>query len=189
MVCTTNHVSIRLALQQDCAQLADIQSTTWKTVYKSIFPPHFLDETLGSLMKAKWSSLPESGVIVVVAEEQQATQDDSCTTVVGFVAAKYSGPEQAAFIDNLHVRPSCQSRGIGRALMVGLGKELLRRGFHAAYLLVFVENQGAIQFYHRLGGAMSTNTEDATLLGGYTAPCFRVTWSNLESFVLQQQER
>jgi ribosomal protein S18 acetylase RimI-like enzyme len=66
------------------------------------------------------------------------------------------GEVKHLFVDNAHAR-----RGVGRALLGGLARELKRQGFSGIGLGVVKENEPAIAFYRALGGEPAGQYRDA----------------------------
>ena len=103
--------------------------------------------------------------VVLVAEKEG---------VIGFIAVWC---RQDPFIDNLHVKPTSRSRGIGTALMRSAAQKLIRQGHTSAFLWVVSSNQRAIRLYERLGGV---RTETALKnLFGHEVPNIKVVWPDI----------
>lgn len=69
----------------------------------------------------------------------------------GYVLAAVAAVPGEAWVLSTAVRPALRGRGLGAALMEGVGEVLSARGAHAVYLTVHPANGGAVRLYRRLG--------------------------------------
>jgi ribosomal protein S18 acetylase RimI-like enzyme len=69
-------------------------------------------------------------------------------------------------ISSIYVLRAFQRCGLGVALMSAMGGELQRRRLQAASLWVLRENEGARQFYEKLGGDIIGDKKDIREDGG-----------------------
>lgn len=69
--------------------------------------------------------------------------------VVGAVMGGWDG--RRGYIHHLAVRPDCQGRGYGKALLGRVLDEFRRMGVQKVHIFVYVDNAPAIEFYRRLG--------------------------------------
>ncbi|MFS8100185.1 GNAT family N-acetyltransferase [Lentzea alba] len=69
---------------------------------------------------------------------------------VGFLAG---GPQETgtAYINYVGVHPEAWGKGVGEALLRALPDALTARGYSAAELLVYVDNERGVRLYERLG--------------------------------------
>jgi ribosomal protein S18 acetylase RimI-like enzyme len=70
-------------------------------------------------------------------------------TIVGYIDSRMR--MGVGHILGLYVKPTYRRKGIGRNLMETMVKEFKKKGCHKTRLEVFANNDGAIDFYNRLG--------------------------------------
>ena len=134
---------IRLATHADRAAVRDLHLASWRANYGAELPADFLLNRLPAEMEAKWAARgfvwPELTLVV-----------DGRDGLAGFVCAL--ADRDPPLIDNLHVRPGLNSRGVGAALLNAALDGLAERDFGAATLTVLESNPRARAFYLRMGG-------------------------------------
>lgn len=159
-------MNIRRAQRSDLPALAALQARSWQDTYSDVLPAASLAHQITIDLEHHWQQLeiqPED--VVLVAEDNG---------LVGFIAI-WCRP--VPYIDNLHVKPSQRSRGVGSALMQSAAQRLMQQGHQTAYLWVVESNVRAIQFYERLGGVC---TDQALKdLFGYKVSSVKVEWSDI----------
>ncbi len=161
---------IRPATPTDFEEIAKIHVESWQDAYARDLPKEFINKALGETLNRHWRSIDiVDGDSVLVAEQDE---------IIGFAAA-WCRPEP--YIDNLHVRPSQRSRGIGLKLMQALAETLLKKGHKTAYLYVFETNQKAIRFYERLGGIQKEKFYNDIF--GFSILSRRIVWNNISSML------
>ncbi len=107
-------MKIRSAGPLDLSAITALQTESWKDTYSKVLPEHYLSRELAADLTRHWEAVTiEPEDVLLVAE------DDG---VVGFIAAWFR-PEP--YIDNLHVKPSMRSRGVGSMLMKAVAKQLI----------------------------------------------------------------
>ncbi len=84
-------------------------------------------------------------------------------SVVGGVIAGYDG--QRGWLYHLAVDATCRRRGIGRALMRAVERELGLRGCPKINLQVLPSNRDVVAFYERLGYAVEERVSMGRTLG------------------------
>lgn len=139
----------------DVQAVAQLHAESWRASYRGILSHEFLDGPIyadrievwrGRLAGAPSRTSSPEDQLVLLAEENGVLR--------GFVCAFLDAdPRWGAFLDNLHVVPAWQGRGLGKRLMSTAGAWVADRcpGM-GLYLLVFDENRAARGFYDRLGG-------------------------------------
>jgi ribosomal protein S18 acetylase RimI-like enzyme len=166
-------MKIRHATQSDLQAIAAIHAESWKDSYPDVLPAEFLAGQIDRDFKRHWNETQiQNGDIVLVAEED---------ALVGFIAV-WCRP--IPFIDNLHVRPCQRSKKIGSALMKAVAKELMRKGYHTAYLWVFESNEKAIRFYEGLGGSQKERAMKTIF--GYDVLSRKIEWDDLSTICKKQ---
>jgi GNAT superfamily N-acetyltransferase len=161
---------IRAATTTDGPALAALHWTSWRTHYRQILPPDFVDGALGGHIAAIWlarfASEPAPPLILLDARSDGPT---------GFVAGFAEPP--LLYIDNLHAAPALRGQGIGRALLAAVARRGLSMGLTGAYLWVLDGNAPAFRFYDRLGG-QQTQRQVESFWGHKTAET-RYDWDDL----------
>ncbi len=161
-------MKIRSARDSDRDAIASIHTESWQQTYRGAIPDSLLDETIPGIMTDRWRAQEITDRdVVLVAEDDHAG-------IVGF-AATWVG--DVAYIDNLHVRSSHQSQGLGRAMLSETARRLSSNGVRNAYLHVVASNDRARALYLKLGGEAGP-IEDKNLYGAIV-PNQRIGWSDL----------
>lgn len=169
-------MTVRSATPADAAVIADIHAASWQLHYRNALSPAYLSDVAPRERHALWQSRfdhPKPNQQVFVADVDGET--------VGF-ACVYAGenPQWGAYLDNLHVRPEHQSRGIGRLLMMAV-----MRWCHAIApdkglcLLVNKNNVRAQAFYERLG-ARNAEAGVWNAPDGSAVPTYWFVWDQLD---------
>jgi ribosomal protein S18 acetylase RimI-like enzyme len=136
---------IRPARDADRDAIAAIHTESWQDTYRDVLPDHLLDGTLSNIMADRWKTqVIADRDVVLVAEAADGE-------ILGF-AATWVEEQGRGYIDNLHVRSSARSQGLGRAMLRETAKRLLHHGVPSGYLHVVASNQRARSLYLRLGG-------------------------------------
>jgi ribosomal protein S18 acetylase RimI-like enzyme len=161
-------MNIRSIRDHDRDAIAAIHTASWQQSYRTILPDDLLDGGLTGIMTERWRTQPiGERDIVLVAE----TGSDE---IVGFCA---TWVDSSGYIDNLHVRSSCQSQGLGRAMLAETARQLLNHDVRSAYLHVIASNQRARSLYLKLGGQPGP-IEDKNLYGTIV-PNQRIDWPDV----------
>ncbi|HSJ57457.1 MAG TPA: N-acetyltransferase [Anaerolineae bacterium] len=172
-------VTYRDAGPEDVEAVARLHASSWRASYRGILSDEFLDGPILDDRLAVWRGRLVDGTsnqLVLLAEEKGAL----CGFVCAFLDVE---PEWGAFLDNLHVVPGWQGRGMGRELMVRAGAWVAeRRPGMGLYLLVFEENRAARGFYDRLGGRIVERFSHRAV-DGTELVMLRYWWENAGALV------
>ena len=162
----------RIATLSDADNIALLHTSSWQNSYRGLFSDDFLaNDALGD-RKAIWNkrlAAPVPGQFVMVAEES--------SELLGFVCL-FAGYDDhyGCLLDNLHVAPGHQRRGIGKQLTLNAMAWLQKTDPNCKmYLWVFTDNVDAISFYKTLGG-VSADTMLYTGIGDRPVPAVRMIW-------------
>ncbi len=160
-------MNIRPAEDKDRPIIAEIHARSWQENYRDYLSADLLDKQLPEKMAERWNNA-EIGAqdIVLVAEDDQ---------IQGFVAA---WDDEMVYLDNLHVRSDCRSKGIGRKLLAAAARTAKENGRKSIWLHVVVGNDRARNLYTRLGG-IADGVEDKDLYGA-TVPNERIIWRDID---------
>lgn len=140
----------RKANQADVSAIAALHAESWRTAYRGAYRDEYLDGPVLEERTRVWQQRlagPPPHQLVILAEDAHEA--------VGFVCAY--GAEDAKWgtlLDNLHVLPTGQRRGIGRRLVSEVGAWC--RSNHpdcGIYLWVLEQNERARSFYESMGAA------------------------------------
>ena len=139
---------VRPARPEDAGEIARIQLTTWRTVYRRMFPAHVLANLDEAYLARGWSeaiaSPPTARHRVLIAVEQS----ESASPVVGFAAAgpadeQALAPEEpplgddVAAVTDLLVEPRWGRRGHGSRLLAATVDLWREDGFKGAVAWVY----------------------------------------------------
>ena len=169
----------RLARQNEVNQVATLHAWSWKYTYRGILRNQYLDHEVMEDRMNDWQKRFAAGLDkyhVIVAEANDK--------LIGFACTILNEDEQwGALLDNLHVLPDEQGKGIGAHLLYDSVKWVYEQTLSSqVYLTVFPENQKAIRFYERMGGIRKEKfTVDNP--GGGQADVYRYVWTDLKQFV------
>jgi ribosomal protein S18 acetylase RimI-like enzyme len=164
----------RTAQPSDVEQVALLHADSWRRTYRGLFTDEFLDKEADSNRRSVWhmrltSNRPNQFVCVA----------DDGGKIVGFVCA-YGHDDDAwgSLIDNLHVVPEYQRRGVGTLLMTHAFTWLRGRfPADAVYLWVMARNSQARQFYEKLGASNAGVVDKPNPVGGGSALNCRYVWT------------
>ncbi|WP_053074214.1 GNAT family N-acetyltransferase [Chromobacterium sp. LK1] len=157
----TKRLLLRAADARDVERIAALHVASWQQHYRGILPDEYLDQRAWDERLTLWrqrfaaASPPWVRLALWYGES------------VGFVCLlPDEAPERGVYLDNLHVLPGQQGRGVGRALMAAAAAEALRVApGRPLYLWVYQANHAACGFYRSLGGVASTPREVDTAAG------------------------
>jgi ribosomal protein S18 acetylase RimI-like enzyme len=136
-----------LAVPDDADALGVMHVQAWRETYAGWVPQHVLDNLDPAARGRRWREAIGSDTRVFLVREASA--------IVGFGAC---GPARdgelpyAGEIGALYVLREAQRRGIGRALMDAMARDLAAAGRGNAALWVLHANIPAQRFYEALGG-------------------------------------
>lgn len=168
-------VTLRTATPADAQSIAAIHSDSWRGTYRNVLTGQYLADVVPGERNGVWIDRlhnPRPNQHVVVAESEG--------DIIGFVCV-YAGenPEWGAYLDNLHVRRSHQSHGVGKALLIEAARWSHRRDpGKGMCLLVNQDNVGAQAFYTRLG-ARNAREGVWNAPDGSVVPTYWFVWDRL----------
>lgn len=142
----------------DAAAVADLHAASWRSAYRGILSDEYLNGPIAPERRAVWRERfehPRSGQYVAIAEDS--------TALGGFICLyRHHDPQWGTLLDNLHVLPEQQGKGIGRNLMGEAARwcaaESANQQDQPLYLWVIERNAPARGFYERLGGVVAGDT-------------------------------
>lgn len=138
----------RTAHYEDKVSIATLHAESWRAHYRGAYRDQFLDGPVFDERMKVWEerlSVPSANQFVVVAEEDDRT--------VGFACAYGRDDERwGTLLDNIHVMPDRQRRGMGRHLLSEVAAWCSANYPDCGlYLWVLAQNTQAQRFYRGLG--------------------------------------
>lgn len=164
---------IRHATAVDAVDIATIQACSWRSAYRGLLSDRYLvhnaDADRIRAWRHRFAETTREDFSVFVAED--------AGRAVGFACVVLERSSSAALVDNLHVTPERQGRGIGRRLIAAAAEWVAAREPNATvYLWVFEKNVAARRFYQQLG-ATETEVETRDTPDGGSVPAVRCQWT------------
>lgn len=168
---------VRPATPADAPGIAHVHVTSWRETYAGLMPEDFLTRATGEVARERregfWTRHlgADTGEVVLVAEQG------------GEVVAFASGgparehPGIGAELYTLYALKLAHGRGIGRALVSAVARELQDRGFQSLALWVLDQNPTRAYYAH-LGGREAGERTEA-LPGGGELREVRMVWDDL----------
>jgi ribosomal protein S18 acetylase RimI-like enzyme len=164
----------REATRDDSPAIALLHARSWQLHYKGILTDAYLENQVLDDRRQLWESRlahPPQNQYVQVAE--------AGGTLRGFACA-YAGhdPVWGSLLDNLHVLPGSQGRGVGTRLLTDAASWVFQRAPAVPlHLLVYQQNESARRFYESLGGTCEETFLTDNPGGGQAAVC-RYVWKD-----------
>ena len=151
-------MEIRVATDEDAAELAELHVVCWQEAYVGQLPQTYLDslsvdtriEVWRSLLSDEWTSdafvaFDDAALVAFIVVDRSDDADAALTT---------------ASVNAIYARARAWGTGVGRELMErGLGK-LRDRGYHDATLWVLETNDRARRFYEAGGWIVDGSRTD-----------------------------
>jgi ribosomal protein S18 acetylase RimI-like enzyme len=145
---------IREASATDAQSIADIHTTSWRNTYQNALTTQYLSDVVLLERNEVWKNrleAPKVNQYVAVAERDGE--------VIRFVCAcAGENSKWGSYLDNLHIRKSYQSIGIGKSLLIDAARWCHQREPNKGmFLLVNQDNVKAQKFYNSLGASNAEN--------------------------------
>lgn len=165
---------VRAATAADSNKIATLHTTSWRHSYRDTLSEEYLAGDIESDRLQLWESR-----LARPTERQHVLLAEDCGQLLGF-SCVYVGEHQewGSYLNNLHVAPATQGRGIGRLLLHATTRVCKESHPDGLYLWVLQSNMKAQAFYVRYG-AVNTGTDVWQAPGGTTAPLFRFSWKSV----------
>lgn len=163
---------IREATEADAVDVATIHACSWRSAYRGLlsdeYLAHDLDADRARVWRQRFAELARDDFKVFIAKDAHRA--------VGFACVFLEKSSSTALLDNLHVIPEWQGRGIGCQLIAMTAEWVAHREPDATlYLWVFEKNVAARRFYRNLG-AIETGVEEHAAPDGRRLPAVRCQW-------------
>jgi len=165
-------IKYSIGSEQHMEAIARLHAYSWQIHYRGIFNDNYLDHHVLDERIQVWQRRfenPSKEQFVVLANDQNLLCGFGCVFL-------NHDDRYGSLVDNLHVHPDWQRRGIGRNLLshcVARIEELNEQ--FKMYLWVLKENHKARKFYKSMGGeTIETTIENNP--GGGQAEILRIFW-------------
>lgn len=144
-------VVVREATMDDYTVLCDLFDEV-DTLHRDRLPRIFQRPTGPAREQGYYLGLiADDNVGLFVAEESEKVVGFVHAMIIDTPAIPVLVPRRYAIVDNLVVKSEFQGRGIGRRLMEKIHAWIAAKDAESIELNVYEFNQGAINFYHKLG--------------------------------------
>jgi ribosomal protein S18 acetylase RimI-like enzyme len=169
----------REASAADAQSIADIHATSWCNTYQNALTAQYLSNVVLLERNEVWKNRLEAQ-----KENQYVAVAERDGEVIGFVCA-YAGENSkwGSYLDNLHIRKSYQSMGIGKSLLLDAARWCHQREPNKGMcLLVNQDNVKAQAFYTSLG---ARNAENGVWNApdGSVVPTYWFVWDKIGTLV------
>ena len=170
-----SEITYRMGTEEDTIAIAHVHARSWKIHYRGVLSDHYLDHEVEADRLAVWTPRMQETPphqYVILAEENQRLCGLGCVFL-------HQDEQWGALLDNLHVIPEVQGRGVGKELLHKCGQWVYHQAPDSSmYLWVFEANEAAIAFYERVGG-IQKDRQMVDNPGGGSAPIVRYVWTDL----------
>src|SRR5688572_13897307 len=165
---------IRPATGRDADLIARMHARSWRATYRGLlsdaYLDHAVDEDRHRVWRDRFDMLTPDAFGAFIAEDGSGA--------IGFAALLLHSPPATVLLDNLHVIPDRQRRGVGQRLMAEAARWTLDSAPGAPlYLWVLEANTGARHFYRALGGT-ECGIEPHQMPDGSTLVAVRCQWDD-----------
>lgn len=172
-------MKIRKAVQEDAPYIAKVHVDSWRTTYKDILPENFLDGLSYDQRARLWeTNMTEHSVFVA---------ENNNGEIIGFSTGgkdregKYDGYDGELYA--IYMFAEYQGKGIGKALVEPVIKELVQNGINSMLVWVLEDNDSKY-FYETIGGK-KVETVDIKM-AGVTLKETVYGWQNLNNFLKER---
>ena len=167
-------LQIRLARQDDAAEVARVYIESWHDAYPGVLPASLLSAMTPKGQTARWlASIRAQGREMVLVAE------NSSYGIVGMASLGRARDDALGFdgeIYTLYVDPAIYGRGVGRALLKGAFSVLRKNGMSSCLIWAHAKNHARF-FYEAMGGRLIA--ERTAKLMGEAVPEAGYGWKTL----------
>lgn len=170
-------MKLRIASRSDVHTIATIHAMSWRHNYQGSLSAAYLADIAPKDRADIWHnrlSEPKANQYVLLAEMEGE--------IMGFACAYLNeNPTWGTYLDNLHVRRDVQSKGIGKALLLGVVAASYRQDAESGMCLIVNQtNEKAQSFYQSLG---ARNAENGVWNApdGSVIPTYWYVWDRLHA--------
>ncbi len=142
-------ISVRIARAGDEDGIARVHDASWRDAYRGVIPGRELERMVQRRGPAWWRQAIRAGTRLLVL--------DFADAIAGY--ASYGRNRMPALglggeIFELYLSPEYQGVGLGRRMFEAAKADLEAHGFQTFVVWALGENERAIEFYQRRGGAI-----------------------------------
>lgn len=172
-------ISIQQATSKDIDAIAALHTKSWKKSYKNILSDDYLENHALEDRQKVWQKRLKVENPTLNLNQCVLTAKDG-ESLVAFVCLFANYDEKfAAYLDNLHVNPDFQGRGLGKQLMQQAALWFVENTDNKSmFLWVFEANHDACKFYDALGGVQYEVSDELMPDGNYITSV-RYVWENV----------
>jgi ribosomal protein S18 acetylase RimI-like enzyme len=141
-------VEIREATRSDAGGIARVHDEAWRATYQGIIPHLHLERMIVRRSPAWWArslSRRRSRMLVL-------TFNGIVQGYTSFGTARNQRRSKTGEIFELYLAPTFQGLGLGKKLFMAARQALTRQGSRSLLVWALADNEGACDFYSRLGG-------------------------------------
>ena len=140
-------ITIREAQENDALGIAEVHDAAWRHAYSGIIPGRELERMIARRGPKWWHSAIVRGSRLLVLDFDELIGGYASYGRNRVPAMDYGGE-----IFELYIAPEFQGLGFGRRVFSAARKDLAEHGHSTFLVWALADNDGAIGFYHRLGG-------------------------------------
>jgi ribosomal protein S18 acetylase RimI-like enzyme len=173
--------TVREARAEDAAGIARVHVETWRASYAGLVPYAYLVGMNEQGQTLVWQRLLSSRGHESVLVAEAATADGR--QLVGFGSFGRARPGMLPYrgeIYTLYVAVDWQGRGLGRRLLGGMFRAMMRDGLSDAFLWVLSSNPSRF-FYEAMGGDRAATRQEA--FAGTLLDETAYAWPDLEGWL------
>jgi len=167
-------LQIRLARQDDAAEVARVYIESWHDAYPGVLPASLLRALTPKGQTARWLAS-----IRAQAREMVLVAENGNHGIVGMASLGHARDDALGFdgeIYTLYVDPAFYGRGVGRALLKGAFAVLSKNGMSSCLIWAHAKNHARF-FYEAMGGRLIA--ERTAKLMGEAVPEAGYGWKTL----------
>ena len=142
-------ISIRTARLGDEVEIASVHDAAWRDAYSGVIPGRELERMIQRRGPTWWRQAIRGGTRLTVL--------DFADRIAGY--ASYGRNRMPALghggeIFELYLAPEYQGAGLGKRMFQAARDDLAAHGYRAFVVWALADNERAVEFYRRLGGAV-----------------------------------
>lgn len=173
--------AIRQASRTDADVIAAIHVRSWRATYRGLLSDQYLEREVENDRERVWrhrfDELTPDAFAVFLAEDAEVP--------IGFACVMLQAPVTSGLVENLHVVPEQQGKGVGRQLMAEAARWVVDRAPDASlHLWVMERNVDARRFYESLRAIEQTGYE-REMPDGTRHAAIRCEWKDPRSLFLE----
>ena len=141
-------IAIRRARRAEAADIAAVHDAAWREAYRGLIPGRELERMIARRGPRWWEAAISRGSRVLVLDFADAIGGSASYGRNRVASLPHRGE-----IFELYLAPQFQGLGFGRRLFEAARADLAEHGYPTFLVWALADNQRALDFYARLGGA------------------------------------